>query len=143
MTMQTARIVQAVVLMMIVAMAASCAASKEYTAKLFAPRTQELKDSQPVALRFLEIDSAGQDQEGWVTTDIIMGRDTVNNTLALDNLAKTIPVNPVKMDTAAKKETNKNAPVVAETKATIPVETAPVAKAANPGEVRNKRSREK
>ena len=35
-TMQTARIVQAVVLMMIVALAASCAASKEYTSKLFA-----------------------------------------------------------------------------------------------------------
>ena len=143
MTMQTARIVQAVVLMMIVAMAASCAASKEYTAKLFAPRTQELKDSQSVALRFLDIDSAGQDQEGWVTTDIIMGRDTVSNTLALDNLAKTIPVSPAKIDTAAKKEMSKTAPVVAEVKATIPAETAPVARAANPGEVRNKRSREK
>ena len=38
--MQTTRIVQAVILMMIVAMAASCAASKEYTSKLFAPRSR-------------------------------------------------------------------------------------------------------
>ena len=30
-------------------------------------------------------------EEGWVTTDIIMGRDTTNNTTALDNFAKVFP----------------------------------------------------
>ena len=44
--MQTTRIVQAVILMMVVAMAASCAASKEYTSKLFAPRIPVAKDTQ-------------------------------------------------------------------------------------------------
>jgi len=80
--MQTTRMVQAVVLMMIVAIAASCAASKQYTSKLFAPRIPVAKDSQAIALRFLEIDSADTEKEGWVSTDIIMGRDTVSQTLA-------------------------------------------------------------
>jgi hypothetical protein len=54
--MQISRIVQAVMLMMIVALAASCASSKEYTSKLFAPRTPVIKDSQVLAIRFLELD---------------------------------------------------------------------------------------
>ena len=35
--MQTVRLLQAVALMLIVALAASCTATKEYTSKLFAP----------------------------------------------------------------------------------------------------------
>lgn len=143
--MQTARILQAVILMMIVAMAASCAASKEYTSKLFAPRTPVIKDSQVLAvapLRFLELDSALTNQEDWVTTDIIMGRDTATNTIALDNLARILPVNRERIDTIVKSDPGKTTPSMTEVKNTQ-VETAPVAKAANPGEVRNKRSREK
>ena len=136
--MQTTRIGQAVILMMIVAMAASCAASKEYTSKLFAPRTPVVTDSQSIALRFLNLDSAETNTEGWVTTDIIMGRDTISNTLALDKLSKTFPV---VTDTVAKTEQIKTSAVVNETKA-IPVESVPVAKNINPGEVRSKRTRE-
>lgn len=139
--MQTTRIVQAVVLMMIVAMAASCAASKEYSSKLFAPRVPVVKDSQAIALRFLELDNADADKAGWVTTDIIMGRDTMSKTLALDKLAKVFPAAQVTTDTMAKNEQTKTAPVIAETKP-IPVESEPVAKIANPGEVRTKRTRE-
>lgn len=144
--MQTTRIVQAVILMMIVAMAASCAASKEYTSKLFAPRTPEAKDSQAVALRFLTIDSTDTDKEGWVTTDIIMGRDTVSNTLALDKLSKVFPAAPVAattvpVDTVTKTATVKTTPAPVEIKPS-PVESQPVAKNLNPGEVRNKRIRE-
>jgi len=141
--MQTARILQAVVLMMIVAMAASCAASKEYTSKLFAPRTPSSTDSQLVSvqpLRFLELDSVANNQENWVSTDIIMGRDTASNTIALDNLAKTFPANPALTGTVLKKDTAAAAKIE---KKQIETETAPVAKAANPGEVRTKRSREK
>ena len=145
--MQTNRIVQAVILMMIVAMAASCAASKEYTSKLFAPRTLEAKDSQVVALRFLDLDSAETNKEGWVTTDIIMGRDTISNTLALDKLAKVFPsspvaVTPVSIDTVTKTATEKTTPAAVETKPVL-AESQPVAKNINPGEVRNKRTREK
>jgi hypothetical protein len=142
--MQTVRIVQAVVLMMIVAMAASCAASKEYTSKLFAPRIPVIKDSQATAvkLRFLEIDSSEKDNEGWVTTDIIMGRDTISNTLTLDKLAKVFPpVSGISVP-ATKNEQAKINPAEAEVKPP-PVESVPVAKNSNPGEVRTKRSREK
>ena len=103
--MQTTRIGQAVILMMIVAMAASCAASKEYTSKLFAPRTPVVTDSQSIAL------------------------------------SKTFPSTIVVTDTVAKTEQIKTSAVVNETKA-IPVESVPVAKNINPGEVRSKRTRE-
>lgn len=92
--MQTARIVQAVALMLIVAVAASCAATKEYTSKIF-PTQPVVKDSQAVALRFLELDKLDPDQENWVSTDIIMGRDTGSKTAALDKLSETFPATGV------------------------------------------------
>lgn len=135
-TMQTVRILQAVVLMMIVALAASCASGKEYTSKLFAPRIPVTKDTQAVALRFLELDAfdAERQGEGWVTTDIITGRDTSNQTAVLDNFVKNFPA---KKDTSNIVEKG-----VKEIKTTQAV-TEPVAKNAKPGEVRNKRTREK
>jgi|GEM_PF-868301 len=158
--MQTVRIVQAVVLMSVVAMATSCAASKEYTSKLFAPRDTPVKDSQATALRFLELDNLEPDQDNWVSTDIIMGRDTVSKTLALDKLAKVYPATPASNDSTLRTEESKTSPVLVAKPMPVqtteqvktnpapvevkqpPVETEPVAKAANPGEVRNKRSRE-
>lgn len=141
--MQTTRLVQAVMLMIIVAIAASCATGKEYTSKLFAPRLQETKDSQQYVktIRFLELDKLEGDSENYVSTDIIMGRDTASNTIALDNLAKTFPVN--RGDTITVKPVKSDSAVVVAEKKPEPVETAPVARSANPGEVRNKRSREK
>jgi hypothetical protein len=147
--MQTQRIVQAVILMMIVAMAASCTASKEYTSKLFAPRVPVEKDSQAFVSgpRFLDLDadSARAEEQGWVSTDIIMGRDTITNSVALDKLSKTIPVSAPSIDTTSKtpapSESLKTNPVMVSKPA--PAETEPVAKAYNPGEVRNKKIREK
>lgn len=117
--MQTARILQAVALMLIVALAASCAASKEYASKIFPAKSAE-KDSQAVALRFLELDKLEPDQENWVTTDIIMGRDTGNKTAALDKLSETFPATGV--------TTNGKDPVSPEIKQTSPVyvNSAPV-----------------
>lgn len=136
--MQTARIVQAVVLIMTVALASSCASSKEYSSKLFAPRTPEAKDTQAVALRFLELGNIETDKENWVTTDIIMGRNTDSNTSALDNLAKTLPV--IK-DSTTKYDKAKPISVAVENN-TKPAESEPVAKRSNPGEVRTKKTRE-
>lgn len=139
--MQTVRIVQAVALMLIVAMAASCSASKEYTSKLFAPRTPGAKDSQAVALKFFDFDPAETDKDGWVTTDIIMGRDT-NNTTALDNFSKTFPATPsakAKSDSAVLMSESK--PVMAEAKPIVIDE--PVARATNAGGVRAKKTRDK
>lgn len=103
--MQTARLLQAVVLLLIVALAASCAATKEYTSKLFAPRSESSTDTQAVTLRFLNTDSADAEEGGWVTTDIIMGRDTSDRTTVLDNFAKVYP--PVKTPVVTKDTTKK------------------------------------
>ena len=138
--MQISRIVQAVMLMMIVALAASCAASKDYTSKLFAPRIPVIKDSQTLALRFLELDKLEPNAENMVSTDFIMGRDTATSSVALDNLASTLPAKP---DSTIKTSTVKTNPVVLTDKKIIPVESEPVAKSSKPGEVRTKRSREK
>jgi hypothetical protein len=120
--MQTSRIVQAVILMMVVALAASCAAGKEYTARLFAPRTPATQDSQAVAtLRFLDLDQVEPDQSGWVTTDIINGKDTSRNTVALDKLSNTVPVPNIASKPAATGS-------VVKTDKTMPVESEPVAK---------------
>lgn len=139
--MQTARILQAVVLMMIVALAASCAASKEYSSKLFKPRNENSKDSQSISLRFLELDNLQSEKEGWVTTDIIMGRDTVSKTLALDNLAKVFPASPAIKDSSVIVIKEKSEPVVVKAKPN-PVTELPVARNNNPETVRNKRTRE-
>ena len=114
--MQTARIVQAVALMLIVAVAASCSASKEYTSKLFAPRNPVEKDSQATALRFLELDGVEPDQANWVTTDIITGRDTLSQTVALDKLAEVFPSAPVSTEKTLKSEMAKTTAVATETK---------------------------
>ena len=150
--MRTARILQAASLMLVVALAASCAASKEYTSKLFAPRNpvEKAKDSQSVALRFLDLDNVEPNKEDWVTTDIIMGRDTSARTTALDNFTKIFPAAPManaKKDSIKVKEQDteaKTAPVMVETKPVV-VETKttdqPVAKSFTPGEVRSKKTR--
>lgn len=143
--MQTVRLLQAVALMLIVAVAASCKATKQYTSKLFAPRTAAEKDSQSLALRFLPTDSNDTDQEGWVTTDIIMGRDT-NNTTALDNFAKVFPSSsvvksPVKDSAKAYNDTIISPPVlVAKPPATAEEKT--VARNTPVNGTREKRSRE-
>lgn len=140
--MQTARMVQAVVLMMIVAMAASCAASKEYSSKLFAPRIPVVKDSQQIAKRFLQLDSAGIDTKDWVTTDIIMGREVDTKSIALDKLAKVFPANPLVTDSSAKSGPTKTIIVNGSMAKTLPVENEPVAKNIIPGEIRTKKVRE-
>lgn len=140
--MRSVRLVQAVVLMMIVAIAASCAATREYSSKLFTPRNPVIKDSQVTALRFLDMDTSETENENWVSTDFIMGRDTMNKSFVLDNFAKMIPASSVNR--------NKNdssialipttQPTISTTKPTT--QSAPVAKYLGAGEVRSKRIRE-
>jgi hypothetical protein len=146
--MQTTRILQAVVLMTVVALAASCAASKEYSSKLFSPRNENVKDSTAIALRFLELDSLQSEKDGWVTTDIIMGRDTGSKTVALDKLAKVFPaVSAVKEPKTTTSKEEKTAPVMAETKPMVEIKPVqiieqPVAKNYDPQEIRNKKTRD-
>ena len=120
--MRTAGIGQAVIMMTTVVILTSCAATKQYTSKLFIPRVEE--KNKVAAVRFLDIDSSETDQSGWVTTDIITGRDTANKSVALDKLTKVVPVAGI--DTTKSK----------------PVDSEPVARQMSPGEVRTKRTRE-
>jgi hypothetical protein len=145
--MQTKRILQAVVLILVVGLLASCAASKEYTSKLFSPRNETITDNKTTALRFLELDSLQSEKDGWVTTDIIMGRDTISKTLALDKLSKVFPpVSAVRDTGTTSKEdlptvqAGKTSPVMVETKPMVTAEQ-PVAKNYDPTEVRNKKTR--
>lgn len=141
--MQTVRIVQAVALMLIVAMAASCAASKEYSSKLFAPRTQSEKDSVAVALKFLELDESDTDPGNWVSTDIILGRDTATSSLALDKFSAIYPAASVaaaKPDSAGLKKENETKPFYIDAK-TGPLVPEPIVKTTGDGTVRVKKSR--
>lgn len=140
--MQTAKKGRTVVLLIIVVAVASCAASKEYTTKLFPGSQSALKDSQAVALRFLELEKEEEDKENWVTTDIIMGRDTVSKTLALDNLTKVYPSTTAKTDSTLKTSNTERVKTTTATKNAEPVVEEPVAKAANANGVREKRKRE-
>jgi hypothetical protein len=128
--MQTARIVQAVILMTIVAIAASCASTKEYTSKLFVPRVPIVKDTTPAVatLRFLDLDQLGGDSTNWVSTDDLKVKDTTGQTLQLDKLAKTLPAVPD--STLLPKSVPK------------PVQSEPVAKKLGNGEVRTKKTRD-
>src|SRR5437667_5126191 len=113
--MQTMRILQAVVLMLIIALAASCATSNQYVSKLFGPRPIPVKDSQAVAIKFLELDSLEADKQAWVKTDIVKDKDSSAEV--------------------------KSTPVVTESKKTQ-LPTEPVAKTNNPDGTRTRKTRE-
>src|SRR6188472_2648017 len=69
MTMSS-KILQMAGLIMIAAIATSCASSNQYVSKLFAPRPVLVKDSTQLAVRFLELDSINGNEDQWVKTDI-------------------------------------------------------------------------
>jgi hypothetical protein len=119
--MRTSRLLQAVTLLLVISVATSCAASKEYSSKLFGPRPVSEKDSQAVALRFLDLDKLESSDEGWVDTKII--KDSVWRENGEVIIAKQDPVETPK-DSDAK-------------------ETEPIAKSTNTNGTRNKTSREK
>lgn len=119
--MQTARLLQAVVLMMMVAVAASCATSHEYVSKLFKPRSEPeqvvvKKELKPV--KFLEFDSTGEESDNWVKTDIVTSSDSIIMARATAKMDSVIVAKPT--------------PIVSE----------PVAKTSSPDGTRNKKSRD-
>lgn len=132
--MQTIRLLQAAVLMLLVAVAASCASTKAYTSKLFTPRVPLAADSTATALRFLETEDPALSTADWVSTDIITGRDSTGNSGVLDQFAQSYPPRSVpasgklKTDSTAQAKEDKK-PVLAKTDA--PEETAPSAVSMN------------
>jgi hypothetical protein len=139
-TMQTVRILQAVALMMVVALAASCAASKEYTAKIFGPRVETEKDSSLMAIKFLELDKLNPEGDEWVTTNIV-AKDSASG-MPITPAIATVKNNPSVIKDSLTKE-----PVtvpVADTKNPNPVTEEPVARTTtSQNGTRNKTTREK
>jgi len=138
--MQKARILQAVVLMMIVGLAASCAASKEYTSKLFGPRVEAAKDSSLMVIKFLELDKLNPEEDGWVSTDILT-KDATTETGSMPIVAD------VKKKSAAAKDSSssetKTLPVVAATKKPPVTEEQVARNTTTQNGTRNKTTREK
>ena len=74
--MQTSKIIQAVILMMIVALAASCAAGKQYSEKVFGPRTSGSKETTQKPVRFLGVDDPEDSLSAPVLTKQVTTTDT-------------------------------------------------------------------
>lgn len=120
--MQTIRLLQAAVLMLLVALAASCASSKAYTSKIFAPRVPQSADSTATALRFFESEDPSLSTADWVSTDIIMGRDSSGNSTVLDQFAKAYPPQTIPAAGIIKKDSTS---IVKEDKNPVLVKSAP------------------
>ncbi len=130
-SMQAARMVQAVILMTLMALAASCSTGKEYTAKVFAPRNPAEKNPPLYAPRFLELERLETDKRDWVSTESITGASNDSTAQKPEQTAKEIPLSP-----------EKEKPATAEVKKTPPDEE-PVARSGSAANgVRNKRTRE-
>ncbi len=141
--MQIAKIVQAVFLLTIVAVAASCATTNQYISKVFPTKQIKEKDTLAIAIRFLELEGINQNEEILVSTDIIMGRDTVSNTIALDNFAKIYPAaTKVIADTSSKNINSIETTAISNKKESEPIVKAPFTKPVNQNGVREKRTRE-
>jgi len=111
--MQATKILQAVILMLILAMAASCAAGRQYSSKVFGPRPATTKENTAKQVRFLGGD---EDSTGTVATTL------TNPVTTKDSSLNVIPGNSP--------EKNRSDSV------------APVVKNRNTGAVRNKRTRD-
>lgn len=111
--MQTSKILQAVILMMIIALAASCAAGKQYSEKVFGPRTSRIKDESPKPVRFL----GSEEEADSLSSPVLTKQHTTTDTTLIVRNANEVP--KVKMDTVA-----------------------PVVRSGNTGGVRTKRTRD-
>lgn len=74
--MQLSRFIQALILMLMVALAASCTTGKEYTARIFAPRTVAKDSAVAAAPRFLNLDGDDSDSTGFVSTELYQAKDS-------------------------------------------------------------------
>ncbi len=136
--MQTARILQAVVLLLILAMAASCATSNAYVNKLFKPRNapeEEVAKKEPRPIKFLEFDSTDQETEAWVKDWINSNDKQDSSVVGMKPIVKSDSIVVVKA--TAKKDTAIVMPVKPE-----PIPEEPVARTTTNGGVRNKAKRD-
>ncbi|MFM2338334.1 MAG: hypothetical protein RL115_1527 [Bacteroidota bacterium] len=93
MPMQVTRIIQAAILMVMIALAASCSSSKEFIGKIFPAKdttsyTPHLAIKQP---RFLQINNSELDSTGWIRSKPYSANDTIINT-SVNIVQKAAPV---------------------------------------------------
>lgn len=144
--MPTIKLFQTVALLLIIAMAASCAMTKDYSTRIFPARNEPVlkRDTAAMALRFLDLDTADSEKANWISTAPIMGRDTSLGTAILDNFSNKFGM--TKKDSIPANgdvEKNKNAGmvIVADTTPSLRKEE-PVARSYDRSPVRTRRSRE-
>jgi len=111
--MQTNKIIQAVILMLILAMAASCTMGKQYSSKVFGPRAIPEKEPVSAKVRFL-----GADDDPDSTGSLTLTKPVTTS----DSALLVMPVNKPEK--------------------TIRDTIAPVVRNGNSGGVRNKRTRD-
>ena len=126
--MQNPGKLQTVIFLLVVAIATGCAATREYTSKLFKPATTPSSDSQAVALRFLELDELDGDGENWVDVNALKGGDSLADLITIEKIDRLAAVKPATPDSGLLKK--------------APVEKESVVKKAPNGTVREKRVRE-
>ena len=87
--MQTSKIIQAVILMLIIALAASCAAGKQYSEKVFGPRSGGSKETTHKPVRFLGQD----DQEDSLAAPVLTKQVTTTDstTVVMNGNRKNTP----------------------------------------------------
>jgi hypothetical protein len=129
--MQTARLFEVITLLLILAMAASCAPSNEYVNKIFKPRNapvEEVAKKEPRAVKFLEFDSTEEETESWAKTWVKGDSTLVTKAVKTDSII------------VARSEIKKDTAVSPAKPGSIPEE--PVARTGNTGGVRSKSKRE-
>ncbi|MEN9548027.1 MAG: hypothetical protein RIR12_618 [Bacteroidota bacterium] len=92
MPIQVTRIIQAAILMLMIALAASCSSAKEFIGKIFQAKdttshTAHLAIKQP---RFLEINNSELDSMSWLPSKLYSANDTIINT-SVNIVQKTAP----------------------------------------------------
>jgi hypothetical protein len=88
------------------------------------------------------MDSLEKNDDNWVSTEFMTGKDSLSKALALDKLSETVPAisYPVRKSENIKQTDPKNTTPVLVAKPTV--ENEPVARYIKPGDVRSKRTRE-
>ncbi len=129
--MQNPGKLQAVIILLVMAIASGCAATREYTSKLFKPATTATPDSQGIALRFLELDELEGDQENWVNVDALKGGDSLADMITIEKIDRLAAVKPAVPDSGLLKKSEPG-----------PLEKESLVKKAANGGVREKRVRE-
>jgi hypothetical protein len=127
--------------MVVLALLASCATSKEYVGKILKPRDAPepvLAKKEPKPVRFLEFETGGDEKESWVK-NWIEGDSSGAAGDELKGEAVVIKTSPVIPAPIVKTDVKKDTIAIEKT---TPILPDPVARTGNPDGTRTKKTRE-